>query len=468
MNLQNVTSISNLLFSFSYVNITNSIPISIHFEIQSLNSSLSYLFIYKFDQKPQLNSSINEIDGWNLFCSNKHLTNENLYKYFLDNDQTLNHQSLIYGIRELNLTEYQNYCLNNSSLNQIPIRDETSNFTSNYFIRIYTSGCYYLDENYQWKSDGLKVGSLTNHYETECYSTHLTTFAGGFIVLPNPINWNYVFANADFSKNQTIYITMICTITIFIILLFYSRFQDKKDLEKLGVTPLIDNQKSDGYFYQIIVFTGQRKDAGTESKVHFVLSGDKDQTNIRTFSDSNRKIFERGGIDAFVMSVPKSLGLLNYIRIWHDNSGQGSSASWFLKYLIIQDLQTLEKFHFISQKWFAVEKDDGKIERILPVADEIEKDNFSYILSKKTYHNISDGHLWFSIFSRPPSNQFSRVQRCTCCFVLFFSAMLLNIMYYDLSNQAKTSENLLLQLGPLKITPQQVSAAQFHFFLFFS
>jgi hypothetical protein len=57
----------------------------------------------------------------------------------------------------------------------------------------------------------------------------------------------------------------------------------------------------------------------------------------------------------------RSLGLLNYIRIWHDNSGQNSSASWFLKYLIIRDLQTMEKFHFISQKRFAVEKDDGKV-----------------------------------------------------------------------------------------------------------
>ncbi|CAF1690108.1 unnamed protein product, partial [Adineta ricciae] len=111
------------------------------------------------------------------------------------------------------------------------------------------------------------------------------------------------------------------------ILLFYARFYDKKDLEKLGVTPLIDNKKSDEYFYQILVFTGQRKDAGTESKVHFVLSGEKDQTNIRTFSNSNRKMFQRGGIDAFVMSVPKSLGLLNYLRIWHDNSGVDSSAS---------------------------------------------------------------------------------------------------------------------------------------------
>ncbi len=55
------------------------------------------------------------------------------------------------------------------------------------------------------------------------------------------------------------------------------------------------------------------------------------------------------------------MGLLNCIRIWHDNTGQGSSSSWFLKYLIIRDLQTMGKFHFISQRWFAMEKEDGKV-----------------------------------------------------------------------------------------------------------
>ena len=59
--------------------------------------------------------------------------------------------------------------------------------------------------------------------------------------------------------------------------------------------------------------------------------------------------------------ICRSLGLLNCIRIWHDNSGAGSLSSWFLKYIIIRDLQTMEKFHFICQRWFAVEKDDGRV-----------------------------------------------------------------------------------------------------------
>jgi polycystin 1L2 len=49
------------------------------------------------------------------------------------------------------------------------------------------------------------------------------------------------------------------------------------------------------------------------------------------------------------------------MRIWHDNTGEGALASWFLKYIVVRDLQTLEKFHFISQRWLAVEKDDGLV-----------------------------------------------------------------------------------------------------------
>ena len=61
----------------------------------------------------------------------------------------------------------------------------------------------------------------------------------------------------------------------------------------------------------------------------------------------------------------RSLGPLNYIRIWHDNTGRGESASWFLKYIIVRDLQTMEKSHFICQRWLAVEKDDGAVSIII-------------------------------------------------------------------------------------------------------
>ena len=61
----------------------------------------------------------------------------------------------------------------------------------------------------------------------------------------------------------------------------------------------------------------------------------------------------------------RSLGLLNYIRVWHDNSGKGASASWFLKYIIVRDLQTMQKSYFICQNWLAVEKGNGAVSVLL-------------------------------------------------------------------------------------------------------
>jgi len=46
------------------------------------------------------------------------------------------------------------------------------------------------------------------------------------------------------------------------------------------------------------------------------------------------------------MSVEEKLGPLTYLRIWHDNSGQGSYKSWYLNTVTIVDLQTNERFIF--------------------------------------------------------------------------------------------------------------------------
>ncbi|CAF1575436.1 unnamed protein product [Adineta ricciae] len=119
-------------------------------------------------------------------------------------------------------------------------------------------------------------------------------------------------------------------------------YPNKKDLEKFGVTPLPDNQLSDQYFYQILIFTGHQTYSGINYKAHFILAGDDDETQVRTLADPHRKIL--------------SLGSLNYIHIWHDNSGKGASAAWFLKYITVRDLQTLDKSYFICHRWLAVDR----------------------------------------------------------------------------------------------------------------
>ena len=154
--LQDVTSLSFIphaqTFNLHFVNLsTLTSSFSIHLDLHPLNSNISYLLIYKFDQPPRLNTSINDIDGWSLLCSSS------LYTHFLDNQQTNGHQSIIFGVRQLNGTEVNRWCRNQSAQSEPPRSDQPFRFTDNYELRLYTSGCFYLDADRRWRSDGLLV-----------------------------------------------------------------------------------------------------------------------------------------------------------------------------------------------------------------------------------------------------------------------------------------------------------------------
>ena len=109
----------------------------------------------------------------------------------------------------------------------------------------------------------------TNIYQTHCSSSHLTSFAGGLDVMPNRINLQYNFAIYSFNRNYTIYFTIIFFVFLYIFFAIFAIFMDIRDRNKLKIIPLKDNCTSDTYFYEIMVFTGNHKEAGTHSNVIF-------------------------------------------------------------------------------------------------------------------------------------------------------------------------------------------------------
>ena len=125
----------------------------------------------------------------------------------------------------------------------------------------------------------------------------------------------------------------------------------------------------------LLVLTGSKNQASCKSKVQFILTGEKEESDIRTFPGIT---FQRGGIDSFVMTTRKSLGSLQYLRIWHDNTGVGVFASWFLGAVIIRDLQTGDKFQFANDRWLAVEYGDGE------VSGETARVRENFLLCRKT------------------------------------------------------------------------------------
>ena len=160
MFVQSVASASNLsLFNNHYVPLTPSKPASIQLEFQSLNRNLSYLLVYRFDQLPIFNTSVSLIDGGTLFCStNQNSSSSSSFQYHINDEQTVDHHSFIFSLRELNASEVKQFCRNNSN-STLPRTDQRINFTADYRLRLYQSGCYYLNANNQWKSDGMRVSA---------------------------------------------------------------------------------------------------------------------------------------------------------------------------------------------------------------------------------------------------------------------------------------------------------------------
>ena len=144
--------------------------------------------------------------------------------------------------------------------------------------------------------------------------------------------------------------------------------------------------------------------------------------------------------------------------MWHDNSGKTvNESSWYLKHVLVHDLQTREKSLFICEQWLALDKDDFKIERILHNSSLEDLTQFKYLLAKETKNKLSNDHLWFSIFAKPINSSFTRLDRLTCCFVLLTINMVMNIMYYGINTMTNESENGIRLGTYINLTVEQIS-----------
>ena len=217
----------------------------------------------------------------------------------------------------------------------------------------------------------------------------------------------------------------------------------------LYLTPTLE----EGFQYQLTIVTGVLKNSGTDANVTIVIHGSDTESQpiiLNRNMMETRIILARGNEDQFVIHLPAALGEVQYVRIWHDNSGK--TPSWFLSHLTIKDLQTESTLTFPCNSWLALEKGDGKIDRLLSPISYEETQTFTYSLNSQGSQSFSEGHMWLSVVTKPPKSTFTRVQRTTCCLCLLMSAMLVNALFYKTDKEA----NPTIQIGPLKFSWRQV------------
>ncbi|XP_065660247.1 uncharacterized protein LOC100199090 isoform X7 [Hydra vulgaris] len=314
--------------------------------------------------------------------------------------------------------------------------DETeSSGAFEYEIKSFCVECSYWNKDAnRWMSDGCELDvPNTSFFVTKCKCTHLTAF-GGLFVAPNPLRApTFLLLKNGYALTVTVAIVLL----MWLIGLVFIRRMDKKDVSKVGVCPLLDNRDGDKYMYQIIVNTGNRKNAGTKSNIFFTVTGDANDSGVRRLKDSVRECFQRSACDIFIMTTEKSLGDLDFIRLWHDNSG----GSWYLDNIVIKDIQTQKQFLFIGHHWIAVDHGSCMLDCVIPVASEEDQKCFNYIFTKKAKGYLSDEHLWFSIFARPPKSSFTRCQRLSVAVSLLMTSMMVSTMYYGKIDYGTSNEN---------------------------
>ncbi|NWH66986.1 PK1L2 protein, partial [Geococcyx californianus] len=320
-------------------------------------------------------------------------------------------------------------------------------------VTCFASRCVFWDEHQgNWNSYGCHVGPKTNPRSTQCLCNHLTFFGSSFFVIPNAID---VSKTAElfgtFVENPVVVTTVGCIFLIYVLVVIWARRKDIQDDAKVKITVLEDNDPFAQYRYLVTVFTGHRRGAATTSKVTLTLYGLEGESEPHHLADPDMPVFERGGVDVFLLCTFFPLGELQSIRLWHDNSGD--SPSWYVNRVLVHDLAWDQKWYFLCNSWLAVDIGECVLDKVFPVATEQDMKQFSNLFFMKTSKGFQDGHIWYSVFSRSPRSSFTRAQRVSCCFSLLLCTMLTSIMFWGVPKDPAEQK---MDLGKIEFTWQEV------------
>ncbi|KAJ7426456.1 polycystic kidney disease protein 1-like 2 [Willisornis vidua] len=320
-------------------------------------------------------------------------------------------------------------------------------------VTCFASRCVFWDERQgSWNSYGCHVGPKTNPRSTQCLCNHLTFFGSSFFVIPNAIDVSKTTQLfSTFVDNPVVVTTVGCIFLIYVLVVIWARRKDIQDDAKVKITVLEDNDPFAQYQYLVTVFTGHRRGAATTSKVTLTLYGMEGESEPHHLTDPDTPVFERGGVDVFLLCTFFPLGELQSIRLWHDNSGD--SPSWYVNRVLVHDLAWDQKWYFLCNSWLAVDIGECVLDKEFPVATEQDMKQFSNLFFMKTSKGFQDGHIWYSVFSRSPRSSFTRVQRVSCCFSLLLCTMLTSIMFWGVPKDPAEQK---MDLGKIEFTWQEV------------
>ncbi|KAM8774755.1 LOW QUALITY PROTEIN: polycystin-1-like protein 2 [Rhynchonycteris naso] len=127
--------------------------------------------------------------------------------------------------------------------------------------------------------------------------------------------------------------------------------------------------------YRLVVNTGKAKKFPNP-----LLSGLDGESEPHHLTDI--PVFERGGVDVFLLSTLFPLRELKSMRLWHDNSGD--RPSWYVSRVLVHDLAMDRKWYFLCNSWLSIDVGDCVLDKVVPVPTEQDRKQFS-----RTFQHLS-------------------------------------------------------------------------------
>ncbi|XP_078583302.1 polycystin-1-like protein 2 [Branchiostoma floridae x Branchiostoma japonicum] len=352
-----------------------------------------------------------------------------------------------------------------------PILLHTAPWPEEYLLQASTVSCVdwgYTPEKWEATACGVHVELSDSIIRCNCsFPGSKAAVAGSVHLLPNSIDFDSVFADSESLSSNIVFCTVISewALYLLLIIIFNVDFQHlrekmsggsatlsrKRQLPLLSVLP--PDRMPAPYLYQITVSTGSMFGAGTSARIGFNIFGSRGKTAAKVLNTGGESLL-RGGTYDIIMPLKTSLGHLELLHIWHDNTGV-DEASWFLRDIIVKDLQTDEVYHFICYDWLSDVRSDGQIQKVLHVATPEQLQSFSCLFRENSDAVFYDQHLWISPFVSPEGSSFSKTKRLSCCWAVFNTIMLSSAMWYK-SGTGVLVENTVYDLGFVQFTLQEL------------
>ncbi|XP_035694654.1 polycystic kidney disease protein 1-like 2 [Branchiostoma floridae] len=327
-------------------------------------------------------------------------------------------------------------------------KESRTNDVYAYRIQWARLSCVYWSEAQEdWRTDGCAISEQSTIASTICHCNHLTVFGRDFVTPPNTL----YFLALEFSglrDNGAIVATIIVALCLYSFTAVVIKFAERVRKKKLNHAVKLDDLQN-GYRYRLIIWTGAARHAGTESTVTFKLFGDAANSDVRVV-DTEEKVFTQDSQVTLIFSTAEQLGNVEQLQLMHDNSGEGSRASWHVERAAVEDLATGKLSYFVCGEWLAADRGDGQVVKTFPVASEQDLRSMGFLFPASLRSNLEEEHLFLSIAIMPEDSTFTRSQRLGCCLSLLLLSMVSSAMW--VRDEIKTQVVQSFSLGPFSFT----------------